>query len=88
MLMDQKHLCDSMIEEKNKLINDFKQVWLTLNSCWIEPSDILISFFFLLNLIFNSLQKFDLGTSKYISMQSIGFLNYETQKLEKKFKKK
>lgn len=25
MLMDQKHLCDSMIEEKNKLINDFKQ---------------------------------------------------------------
>jgi hypothetical protein len=26
MLMDQKQLCDSMIEEKNKLINDFKQV--------------------------------------------------------------
>lgn len=25
MLMDQKQLCDSMIEEKNKLINDFKQ---------------------------------------------------------------
>jgi dynein regulatry complex protein 1 len=24
MLMDQKQLCDSMIEEKNKLINDFK----------------------------------------------------------------
>ena len=24
--MDQKQLCDSMIEEKNKLINDFKQV--------------------------------------------------------------
>jgi dynein regulatry complex protein 1 len=24
MLMDQKNLCDSMIEEKNKLINDFK----------------------------------------------------------------
>ena len=23
--MDQKQLCDSMIEEKNKLINDFKQ---------------------------------------------------------------
>lgn len=26
MLMDQKHLCDSMIDEKNKLINEFKQV--------------------------------------------------------------
>jgi hypothetical protein len=26
MLMDQKQLCDSMIEEKNKIINDFKQV--------------------------------------------------------------
>jgi hypothetical protein len=26
MLMDQKQLCDSMIDEKNKLINDFKQV--------------------------------------------------------------
>lgn len=25
MLMDQKQLCDSMIDEKNKLINDFKQ---------------------------------------------------------------
>lgn len=24
--MDQKQLCDSMIDEKNKLINDFKQV--------------------------------------------------------------
>lgn len=24
MLMDQKHLCDSMIDDKNKLINDFK----------------------------------------------------------------
>ena len=28
--MDQKQLCDSMIEEKNKLINDFKQVNLEL----------------------------------------------------------
>ena len=26
MLMDQKQLCDSMIDDKNKLINDFKQV--------------------------------------------------------------
>lgn len=24
MLMDQKQLCDSMIDEKNKIINDFK----------------------------------------------------------------
>lgn len=30
MLMDQKQLCDSMIDEKNKLINDFKQVNLSL----------------------------------------------------------
>ncbi len=29
MLMDQKQLCDSMIEEKNKLIIDFKQVNFT-----------------------------------------------------------
>jgi hypothetical protein len=28
--MDQKQLCDSMIDEKNKLINDFKQVNLSL----------------------------------------------------------
>ena len=29
MLMDQKQLCDSMIDEKNKLINDFETVgWL------------------------------------------------------------
>ncbi len=26
MLMDQKQLCDCMIDDKNKLINDFNQV--------------------------------------------------------------
>jgi len=28
MLMDQKQLCDCMIDDKNKLINDFNQVRL------------------------------------------------------------
>lgn len=42
MLMDQKQLCDSMIDEKNKLINDFKQVQSILNKNY-STKQVLIS---------------------------------------------
>ncbi len=59
MLMDQKQLCDCMIDDKNKLINDFNQVRfrhaLDFYRCifWIELVELFLQKFKLKCLINN-----------------------------------